>query len=175
MLGPHLLTKLLLPKLRAPARIVNIVSGLAANYDASDLMFERRKYDGFKVYGQSKQALRMLTWGLAARLDGSGVTANAAAPGFVRTDFNQHAHGFTASMINVMARLFAVTPAKGADTPLWVAAAPELATANGKYFDGRKEKDGKFREPAAIADLERRCDELVAAPRAPARKVSSGG
>jgi len=169
VLGPHLLTKLLLPKLRG--RIVNIVSGLAANYDAGDLMFDTRKYDGFKVYAQSKQALRMLTWGLAARLDGKGVTVNAAAPGFVKTDFNQNAHGFTASMINVMVKMFGATPAKGADTPLWVATAPELDGVTGKYFDGRKEKDGKFREPNAIADLEKRCDEMVAGPRAAARKA----
>src|SRR5262249_16747754 len=94
VLGPHLLTNLLPPRLRAPARIVNIVSGLADYYDAEDLLFERRKYDGFKVYGQSKAALRMLTWGQSSRLAPSGITANAAAPGFVRTDFNQNAHGF---------------------------------------------------------------------------------
>jgi NAD(P)-dependent dehydrogenase (short-subunit alcohol dehydrogenase family) len=155
VLGPHLLSQLLADSLRAgaPSRIVNIVSGLAANYDAADLNFEKRKYDGFKAYGQSKQALRMLTWGLAARLAGSGVTVNAAA---------QNAHGFIASMINFSAKLFAVTPEKGADTPIWVASAPELEKETAKYFDGRKEKDGKFREPQPIADLERRCDELLA-------------
>lgn len=172
VLGPHLLTKLLAPRLQRGGRIVNIVSGLAASYDAEDLMFERRKYDGFKVYAQSKAALRMLTWGQAARLGGAGVTANAAAPGFVRTDFNQNAHGLMASMINVMAKLFAVSPEKGADNPIWVASAPELAGVSGKYFDGRKEKDGKFRDPGAIADLERRCDDMTAGPRASAQRAS---
>jgi NAD(P)-dependent dehydrogenase (short-subunit alcohol dehydrogenase family) len=164
VLGPHLLTRLLLPRLRtsSPSRIVNIVSGFAGNYDATDLMFERRKFDGFKAYNQSKQALRMLTWGLATQLEGSGVTANAAAPGFVRTEFNRHAHGFIAAMIGLSARLFAVTPEKGADTPLWVASAPELSGATGKYYETRQEKDGKFRDAAAIADLERRCDQYVA-------------
>jgi NAD(P)-dependent dehydrogenase (short-subunit alcohol dehydrogenase family) len=168
VLGPHLLTRLLLPRLRAsaPSRIVNVVSALAANYDATDLMFERRKYDGFKSYGQSKQALRMLTWGLAKELEGSGVTANAAAPGFVRTEFNRNTHGFMAAMISLSARLFAVTPEKGADTPLWVASAPELSTMTGKYYDARQEKDGKFRDVAVIADLERRCDEYVSNARA---------
>jgi NAD(P)-dependent dehydrogenase (short-subunit alcohol dehydrogenase family) len=162
VLGPHLLTKLLLPKLRG--RVVNIVSALSDNYDATDLLWERRKYDGFKVYAQSKAALRMLTWGLASR----GVNANCAAPGFVRTDFNRNAHGFAASRINLMARLFAVTPEKGADTPIWVATAAELENVRGKYFDARKEKEGKFRDPAAIADLEQKCDEMVSRSRASA-------
>jgi NAD(P)-dependent dehydrogenase (short-subunit alcohol dehydrogenase family) len=163
VLGPHLLTRLLLPKLRTTgsSRVVNIVSDFASDYDPNDLMYEKRKYDGFKAYGQSKQALRMLTWGLAKQVEGTGVIANAAAPGFVRTEFNRNAHGFMATMINISSRLFAVSPAKGADTPIWVASAPELASSNGKLFDARKEKDGKFREPAPIADLERRCDEHV--------------
>jgi len=166
VLGPHKLSELLTPLLQAgartrgEARVVNIVSGIAGNYDADDLQFTRRPYDGYRAYSQSKAALRMLTWGLAARLEGTGVTANAAAPGFVRTDFNRNAHGFRAGMINFMARLMAVSPEKGAATPLWVTTAPELTGVTGKYFDGLKEKDGGFADQAAIADLERRCEEL---------------
>jgi NAD(P)-dependent dehydrogenase (short-subunit alcohol dehydrogenase family) len=163
VLGPHLLTRKLLPLLEASsaARVINIVSGLAANYDATDLEFAQRKYDGFKAYAQSKQALRMLTWGQAARLARAQITVNAVAPGFVRTEFNRNAHGFTAGMINVMAKLFAVTPAKGADTAIWAATSAELAGVTGKLFEKRKEKADKFGDVAAIADLERRCDELA--------------
>jgi len=168
VLGPYLLTELLLEPLRAAghARVVNVVSSIQGNYDATDLQYTRRPFDGFKAYAQSKQALAMLTWGLASRLAGTCVTANTAMPGFVRTDFNQNAHGLRATMINLSARLFAVSPEKGADTPLWAAAAPELDDVSGKYFLGRKEKDAKFREPGPIADLERRCHELThATPR----------
>jgi len=163
VLGPHLLTRLLEPALAAaaPARVVNIVSGFASDYDASDLAFTRRKYAGVAVYAQSKQALRMLTWGQAARLEARGITVNAASPGFVKTDFNRNARGFSATMINLSARLFAVTPEKGADTPVWVAASPQVVGLTAKYFEGRKEKDGKFRDAAAIADLERQCEEMM--------------
>lgn len=163
VLGPYLLTTLLAPSLNAgaPARVVNLTSGLAANYDANDLQFQTRKFDGFKVYAQSKQALRMVTWALAEKL-GPKVTVNGASPGFVRTEFNQNAHGFMAAMIDLSAKLFAVSPAKGAGTPLWVATAAELEGQTAKYFDGMKEKDGKFREPGAIADLVRRLDEYAA-------------
>jgi len=162
VLGPHLLTELLLERLReaGQARVVNVVSSLTGHYDATDLQFTRRGYDGFNSYAQSKHALRMLTWGLATRLSGSGVTANAVAPGFVRTGLNRNAHGLRASMIDLSARLFAVSPDKGAQTPLWAATAPELAGVSGRYYAGRKEKDGRFRDPGAIADLEQRCAEL---------------
>jgi NAD(P)-dependent dehydrogenase (short-subunit alcohol dehydrogenase family) len=165
VLGPHLLTELLLDPLRSAgsARVVNVVSSIAGDYDAGDLQFTRRHYEGFKAYAQSKQALTMLTWGLAARLAGQGVCANTAAPGFVRTGFNANARGPRAIMINMMARLFAVPAAKGADTPLWVASAPELDGATGKSFAARKEEPPKFTHPGPIAELERLCGELEAA------------
>ncbi len=165
VLGPHLLTELLLAPLRASGqgRVVNVVSSITGNYDATDLQFERRPYEGFKAYGQSKQALIMLTLGLARRAAGSGVTANAAAPGFVRTGFNRNAHGLRAAMIGFSARLFAVGAAKGADTPLWVASAPELDGVTGRIYTNRKQRPAQFTDEAAIADLEARCQELVRA------------
>jgi NAD(P)-dependent dehydrogenase (short-subunit alcohol dehydrogenase family) len=163
VLGPHLITRLVQPLLEASgsARIVNVVSSFAGDYDVDDLDFVSRAYNGLSAYKQSKQALRMLTWGQAARLAGTGITSNAAAPGFVKTGFNRNARGFMATMMGLSAKLFAVSPEKGAATPLWVASAPELAGVTGKYFDARKEKDGKFRDPEAIAALEARCDELT--------------
>jgi NAD(P)-dependent dehydrogenase (short-subunit alcohol dehydrogenase family) len=41
--------------------------------------------------GAAPAPFEMLTWGLPARTAGSGVTANCAEPGFVRTDLNRHA------------------------------------------------------------------------------------
>lgn len=119
VVGPYLLTTLLAPSLRAgaPARVVNVTSSFAANYDAADLQFQARKYDGFKVYAASKQALRMVSWHLAERL-GPEVKVNGASPGFVRTEFNQNAHGVLAALLGLSARVFAVVPEKGAQTPL---------------------------------------------------------
>lgn len=63
VLGPYLLTQLLAdPLISSPnGRIVNVVSSIGGHYDASDLQFERRRFDGYKAYAQSKQALCMLT------------------------------------------------------------------------------------------------------------------
>jgi len=163
VLGPYALTSLLEDSFAPKARVVNVVSAFASDYDESDLQYETRKFDGFKAYGQSKQALRMLTWGAAKRLAGKGVTVNAAAPGFVKTNFNQNAKGFMATMIGMSAWLFAVSPAKGAETPIWAAIAPELEGVTAKYFDGMKEKDGKFREEGPIATLEQACEKMLRA------------
>src|SRR5881397_549807 len=87
VLGYFLLTELLLDRLResAPARIVNVASQLARDLDLEDVEFRRRSYSGVSAYAQSKQADRMLTWALARRLEGTGVSANAMHPGGVNT------------------------------------------------------------------------------------------
>jgi NAD(P)-dependent dehydrogenase (short-subunit alcohol dehydrogenase family) len=162
VIGPHLLTEHLLDALKAApsARVVNVVSQIQGSYDVTDLQFTRRPWDGYKAYGQSKRALSYVTWGLAARLSGTNVTANTAAPGFVKTGFNRNTHGFRAAMIGLSAKLFAVSPQKGADTPLWVASAPELNGVSGKYFDARKEKAVEPVSAADIAALETECQRL---------------
>jgi hypothetical protein len=86
----------------------------------------------------------------------------------VRTDFNQNARGFMAAMINFSAKLFAVTPAKGAETPIWACSAPELAKETGKIFKDEKELVSKFREPEAIAELEKICARMTDAKSAAA-------
>jgi NAD(P)-dependent dehydrogenase (short-subunit alcohol dehydrogenase family) len=172
VLGPHLLSSLLIDRLGAgaPSRIINIVSSFAGEYDASDLDFRRRPYDGLKAYSQSKLLLRMLSWRLAERLTGGGITVNAVSPGFVRTDiYNQPAKGLMASLMAFSARYFAASPAKGADTPLWAAVAPELAGISGRYIVSRKVRAPQPAELGPAAELERLCDQMVAAPRAAAR------
>jgi NAD(P)-dependent dehydrogenase (short-subunit alcohol dehydrogenase family) len=165
VIGPYLATKLLADRLREGARVVNVVSSFAANYDASDLEWSKRKFDGFKTYAQSKQALRMLTWHFAEQLASKKIAVNAAAPGFVKSDFNQNATGFVATMIGFSAKLFAVGVAEGADTPLWVASSPDVDGVTNEYFEKRKMKDGKFREPAAIAELVAALDAMIAGAR----------
>jgi NAD(P)-dependent dehydrogenase (short-subunit alcohol dehydrogenase family) len=153
VLGPHLLTRLLLAPLRAAGgRIVNVASTAAGGLDLADVNFENRKYDGVKAYSATKQADRMLSWAWAEQLAGTGVTVNAMSPGLVASEFNRSATGFFKLLFKLM-RPFSRTTEKGADTSVWLASAPELAGKTGGFYEDRKEKPCKFRDAAEVAKL----------------------
>ena len=160
VLGYHLLTKLLLDRLRAsaPARVVNVASEMAGGLDPTDLDFERRRVPAVAAYKQSKQADRMLTWALAERLEGSGVTANALHPGFVTTEINRDFILPVRALIGLYAFFAAKSPQGGADTPTWLAASPEVDGVSGKLWVDRKERACRFRDRPAIEALWARCE-----------------
>jgi NAD(P)-dependent dehydrogenase (short-subunit alcohol dehydrogenase family) len=165
MLGYFLTTRLLLDRLKAsaPARIVNVASMLAHSLDLTDLNFERRRYGGIAAYAQSKQANRMWTWALARRLSGTGVTANAMHPGGVATKiFAKGGSGLTATLGDLYAKLLGRTPAQGAETVVWLAAAPELDRTSGVFFMDRQERTCSFRNPEDEDALWRACERRTA-------------
>jgi len=87
-LAPFLLTRLLLPTLRAsaPARIVNVSSLGQAPIDFADAQLVK-SYSGYQGYCQSKLAQVMLPIDLAERLKGTGVTVTSLHPGtFMNTN-----------------------------------------------------------------------------------------
>jgi NAD(P)-dependent dehydrogenase (short-subunit alcohol dehydrogenase family) len=92
VLGPFLLTDLLLAPLRAaPAARVLLLSAPATNrLDFDDLQGERR-FRSLSAFGASKAAGLLFTFELARRLEDSGVIANAVHPGLVRTNLMRQA------------------------------------------------------------------------------------
>jgi NAD(P)-dependent dehydrogenase (short-subunit alcohol dehydrogenase family) len=164
VLGYFLLTRGLLDLLRtsAPSRIVNVASTYASDLDLSDLQFQRRAYEGRKAYAQSKACDRMLTWAFARRLQGSGVTANAMAPGLVvQTGLYRDASPAVKLLMHVLGLFFGRSIAQGADTAIWLASSPEVESLNGKFFDQRREIPCKFRNTMAEEKLWRICEELT--------------
>jgi NAD(P)-dependent dehydrogenase (short-subunit alcohol dehydrogenase family) len=164
VLGYFLLTRDLLDLLRAsaPARIVNVASTFASDLDLTDLQFNHRVYVGQKAYAQSKACDRMLTWAFARRLEGSGVTANAMAPGLVvKTGLYRD----TALRIRLILRLvslfFGRNVAQGSDTAIWLASSPEVEGVNGKFFEQRQEASCKFRNSEAEEKLWSICEGLT--------------
>src|ERR1700704_2151189 len=132
-LGPFLLTNLLLPILTrsAPARIVTVSSGAQAmaKLDFDDLQGVRR-YNEIRAYNQSKLANIVFTYELARRIAGSGVTANAVEPGFVKTNLKVP---FPYSIFSFM-RGKAVD---GAKPSVFLASSPEVEGVSGKFFNNK--------------------------------------
>lgn len=126
-------------KATAPARIVNVSSEA---HRRSKLNFDdlenRRSYNGFLAYGQSKLANVLFTYELASRLAGTGVTANALHPGFVATQFGHNNGAVVRALMRFIQRFGGLSPEQGAQTSLHLAASPEVEGVTGKYFDNRR-------------------------------------
>jgi NAD(P)-dependent dehydrogenase (short-subunit alcohol dehydrogenase family) len=70
---------------------------------------------------------------LPANLHGTGVIANCLHPGFVATRFADESGGLI-SRLAWLAKFFAISPAEGAQTIIYLASSPEVANVTGKYF-----------------------------------------
>jgi NAD(P)-dependent dehydrogenase (short-subunit alcohol dehydrogenase family) len=145
VLGYHRMSLAFLPLLKAsaPSRLVNVASTFASDLDLDDLQFERRPYDELRAYAQSKACNRVLTWALARRLDGTRVTANAMAPGFVP------ATGLSRNLSPELKQMYATRSGRslkeGADTAVWLASHDDVSGVNGRFFYDRRELPCEFR------------------------------
>src|SRR5207244_3699817 len=128
------LTALLRDKLASsPARIVNVASDAhrGAKLDFSDLQ-STRGYSGMRTYARSKLCNILFTRELARRLAGTRVTANCLHPGFVNTRIGDQGTGPISYMFR-LAKKFALSPEKGAETIVFLASAKEVAGVAGEY------------------------------------------
>jgi retinol dehydrogenase 14 len=132
-LGPFLLTNLLLPVLTAsaPARVVTVSSGVQAmaKIDFDDMQGVK-SYSEIRSYNQSKLANLMFTYELARRLKGTGVTANALEPGFIKTGLKVP---FPFSLFSFMRG----KPADGAKPTVFLASSPEVKEVTGAFFNNK--------------------------------------
>jgi len=168
VLAPFVLTDRLSERLRrsAPARVVQIASAAhrSGSVDLTDLQ-GRRRYSGWKAYANSKLELILLTREFARRLAGTGVTVNAAHPGFVRTHFGQNNGRWMAGAIRFFAWIGGRSIARGAETPVYVATDPSLAGVSGEYFADRKvvRASPSSLDPELARQLYDACSALAAA------------
>lgn len=169
VLAPFLLTSLLVPSLvaAAPSRVVNVSSAAhrGATVDFADLEMARH-YHGFRAYSRSKLELLLLTREFGRRLRGTGVSVNAVHPGFVHSGFGQNNRGAFAGAIWVFGAAFGRRPARGAETPLFVATSPSLDGTSGEYFSNCAPRSGSpaSRDAGAARRLYRVCLERTGAP-----------
>jgi NAD(P)-dependent dehydrogenase (short-subunit alcohol dehydrogenase family) len=172
LLAPALLTRELLPALRrgardGGARIVTVASMFErfGRIAFDDLQGERR-WRGPLAYAQSKLALLLFTYELAARLAGSGLTANAVDPGLVATDLMREHVLFRPRWLKAAWGRVLSTPERGARAAVFAASAPELANVTGQCFDRRGRTirtSARSRDPTARVRLWTSIEHLVGA------------
>ncbi len=162
VLGYHLVTRELLDTLRAsaPARIVNVASTFAGSLDLDDPQFVRRAYVGREAYSQSKACDRLLTWAVARRLQGSGVTANAMAPGLVQTQLYRDTPAKIRLILRVVGVFRGRSVTQGADTATWLASSPDVEGVSGEFFERRQRRACEFRNEAVEERLWSMCESL---------------
>ena len=162
VVGYYLLTHELRDVLQksAPARIVNVASTYASDLDLDDLQFERRPFESFKAYAQSKACDRLLTWALARRLEGSGLTANAMTPGLI-TETGLYRNAAPELVSRLSQYSGGRTSAQGADTAVWLASDSEVEGLSNKFFEDRKELPCEFRNKKSEEKLWSICEGLV--------------
>jgi len=108
-----------------PRRLVYLTSGLEANgvADLDDLNFERKRWDGFQAYSDSKLHDVMLAFAVARLWP--EVASNAVDPGWIKTKLG--GRGATDEL------------PEGAETQVWLATSDEVATLTGRYLKRRKD------------------------------------
>jgi NAD(P)-dependent dehydrogenase (short-subunit alcohol dehydrogenase family) len=137
VVGPFLLTKLLVPLLArsARARVINVSSGgmYTQGLHLEDLQNAHGKFRGTVAYARTKRMQVVLSELWASRLDGTGVVVNAMHPGWVDTPgLRDSLPGFY-RVVRPLLR----TPQEGADTIVWLGSAPRAAAISGAFWFDR--------------------------------------
>jgi retinol dehydrogenase 14 len=140
-LAPFLLTSLLLNRLKASpqARIINMSSRAHSRgaMHFEDLFF-KKEYSITQVYNQSKLANLLFTYQLADKLQGTPITVNCMHPGLVNTSFGNKQVSRFHSVAWSVVKWMGISPAKAAETAIFLATDPDLNNITGKYFANKK-------------------------------------
>ena len=143
-LGHFLMTCLIAPTLiaGAPSRVV-VLSSRGHHQSPvvfDDINFDRRPYEKWSAYGQSKTANILFAVELDRRLRDRGVRANAVHPGVIQTELGRHMTLEDYEDLQRRARERGASMqrkniAAGAATSVYAATAPELEGRGGLYLE----------------------------------------
>ena len=138
VVGPFLLTNLLLDSLRAArsARVLVLSAPATVRLDFDDLQGERR-FRSLTAFGATKAADLLFTFELARRVAGSAITANAIHPGLVRTGLMRQAP----APLRWATRLVSAPPARAAAAIAPLAIAPDYEGRSGLFYKQGREID----------------------------------
>jgi dehydrogenase/reductase SDR family member 12 len=136
--APYLLTGLLLPALAAgaPSRVIQVCSGgmYTQRFALDELEMGPDDYDGTVAYARAKRAQLVLLHEWVRRTPGTGVVFHGMHPGWADTPGVQDALPGFAKVMGPFLR----TPEQGADTVVWLAAAPEAVESTGGFWLDRR-------------------------------------
>ena len=138
VVAPFLLTRLLLPPLRAavPSRVITVSSGgmYTQRLDPASLQLPASRYRGATAYARAKRAQVALSREWARRMAGTGVAFHAMHPGWVDTP------GIAAALprFRQITRPLLLTPDQGADTVVWLATMPPERLDSGRFWHDRR-------------------------------------
>jgi NAD(P)-dependent dehydrogenase (short-subunit alcohol dehydrogenase family) len=140
VIGPFLLTSLLLDRLAAaaPSRVLTMSSGgmYAARLTVSGLEMPAGGYNGTQQYALAKRAQVTLNEMWAERFGRLGIHFHALHPGWADTPGVDDSLPTFAKVMGPLLR----TPAQGADTLVWLAADDEPLTSNGGFWLDRRQR-----------------------------------
>jgi NAD(P)-dependent dehydrogenase (short-subunit alcohol dehydrogenase family) len=161
-LGHFALTNLLLPSIVDRVVTVSSVAHRMGRIAIDDLNWERRRYQSWGAYGQSKLANLLFTLELERRLTaaGSAVRAMAAHPGYTATNLQSHTgNPISAAFMAIANRVLAQQDVQGA-LPTLFAATQDVP--GGSYLgpDGFQEARG---HPTFVSRSAAASDPAVAA------------
>jgi dehydrogenase/reductase SDR family member 12 len=138
VLSSFLLTRALRPMLQAsaPSRVIVVSSGgmYTEPLDVDALDPDPATYDGTKTYARCKRAQVVLAEEWTRHLLGTDITFNAMHPGWADTPGLRTALPAFSRIVGPLLR----APEQGADTIVWLAAAPDAADQSGLFFLDRR-------------------------------------
>ncbi|WP_229053744.1 SDR family NAD(P)-dependent oxidoreductase [Aeromicrobium sp. Leaf350] len=140
VVGPLLLTELLRPALAAAddSRVLIMSSGgmYSAPLNAAladDLQYREGTYRGIRAYARTKRLQVLLGEQLATRLAGDGVVVHSMHPGWAATEgIAESMPGFARAIRPILR-----DARSGADTLVWLTAAPEATATTGLFWSDR--------------------------------------
>jgi NAD(P)-dependent dehydrogenase (short-subunit alcohol dehydrogenase family) len=122
------------------ARVVSVSSSAHLRSDIvfDDIHFERRAYEPWSAYGQSKTANVLFAVEATRRWSGDGILVNAVMPGSIRTNLQRHVTDEELDRLRAAAgggtfQLKSVE--QGAATSVLLATSPLLDGIGGRYFE----------------------------------------
>jgi NAD(P)-dependent dehydrogenase (short-subunit alcohol dehydrogenase family) len=127
-------------------RIVAVSSGAHRRSPVvfEDIHFERRAYDPWLAYGQSKTANVLFAVEASRRWAADGITANALMPGVIMTNLQRYVDDETRAEWSRSGRLAGMqlkSAEQGAATSVLLATSPDLEGVSGRYFEDCNEAE----------------------------------